>query len=494
MATLMRGLPVDKWPPADRVRWMTVRQTLPSAAERRARQAYGRFLAWAAAVERPADKTSGADFSDTVLDTFTPGNAHELLKGLVAALQQLRPDDSEAWKAVLLRKRVALASTRGGGRSVRPKPASLRVLAFQDWPADEQDRWHAGLSEPGLEPQPIDPYARFLLPSFDGKISEAATGIQPWRWSASTRMGAELGWGRWCRWVQDQGVGRMPTPDTFGLFLDSLAARCVAPKTLAKYAADLRRALCILAPNEDWEWLAKRVGLLVRRAKPVLNKRSRRVPLSDLHALGIGLMAAARRQHASVRAAVHFRDGLFIALLTWRPKRVGSIAALELGSGVMLDAAGVPESIRLTRTKNGRVDEGPVPDALKPALKVYLEVYRPILLLDASQTNSLFVTQQGKPLSQEGLRGIMVRRTQEEFGIAITPHLFRTFYSTELSSWGVDIAHLLSTMLGHTDSATLAHYRSLGEASFAARLLETLTETLRVRGAILKPRAIRPSK
>ena len=81
-------------------------------------------------------------------------------------------------------------------------------------------------------------------------------------------------------------------------------------------AQELREALRVLAPGSGPPWLVNLENKLRGRAEPRHNKRARLKSPIELIQLGRDLMSKAETASgwSSQRRAVHFRDGLAIAL------------------------------------------------------------------------------------------------------------------------------------------------------------------------------------
>jgi hypothetical protein len=116
-----------------------------------------------------------------------------------------------------------------------------RRLPIEEWPARDRAIWTEGVERKGL---------------FDA----AGAGAN---WSERSRRKTAGGYGYWLSWLQAQG----------GCDPNLAPAERVTPKRAAAYIAELRAeradytvvcriqelfdALRVLAPDEDWSWLAQ---------------------------------------------------------------------------------------------------------------------------------------------------------------------------------------------------------------------------------------------
>jgi site-specific recombinase XerD len=86
-------------------------------------------------------------------------------------------------------------------------------------------------------------------------------------------------------------------------------------------------------------------------------------------------------------------------------------------------------------------------------INLYLDEARPVLLTGARQkTNALWISTKTRgPMTRRKVGALITQITQETLGIAISPHLFRTIDATTAADACVDMPHLASALLGHTD-------------------------------------------
>src|SRR5260370_1391715 len=235
-------------------------------------------------------------------------------------------------------------------------PRDRLCLAVECGPAVDRQRWAVGTA----------PARLFAI---------AGAGAA---WSPRSRDKTARGYGRWLTWLPAAGLldpGSLPehrvTKERVGAYLAELKATC-APFTLLCRVQELYDALRALAPRSDWKWLKQLMLTLSARAIPTRDKRSRLRGAGELFALGMRLMAEAHPAVGSAGAAVanaeRYRDGLAIALLAHRPKRMRNFAAIRLGEH-LIQIAGqywllfdAPE----TKTRRRR-DETVFPQALVSA-------------------------------------------------------------------------------------------------------------------------------
>jgi integrase/recombinase XerD len=116
----------------------------------------------------------------------------------------------------------------------------------------------------------------------------------------------------------------------------------------------------------------------------------------------------------------------------------------------------------------------------REAIADYLEHARPALVRQHPETEAVFVTKRGRPLSRSGLWGL-VRAHARGAGIAgkVSPHTLRHSFATHMLAGGADL-RVVQELLGHASIATTQIYTRVE----MSRLLEVHRQC--------HPRASRP--
>ena len=174
-------------------------------------------------------------------------------------------------------------------------------------------------------------------------------------------------------------------------------------------------------------------------------------------------------QHASRSdRARQFRDGLIIALLASRPLRRRSFGALELGRNLHFAAGGYVIELDDHDTKAGHPVCFDVPDALTSAMTRYLETYR-LLFPKANTTQALWLSSKGGRLGDDALYDLICRRTEQAFGFAIHPHLFRDIAATAIAREAPGSLAVARDLLTHAKFETTQQYYTQARTADAAR-------------------------
>ena len=314
-------------------------------------------------------------------------------------------------------------------------------------------------------------------------------------WAPASWRKAEVGYGRWLRWLTLHHPDQLTLPPADRLTEAHLRGwhatltTTLAPMSQLSLVEDVTRAMSILAPKlKPSSPLTRLHANLRASATPSRNKRERLVMADVLRDLGRDMMneALTINSWSDRRRAVAFRDGLAISLLVYRPFRLKNFATLRIGHELVQSAGKWHLVLPREATKNHRPHEARFPKALLGDLSTYLERFRPILLAGEagctpSYTDALWVSETGTAWESGALSHRIADLTQGRLNRRIPPHWFRDVAATTIAieaPRNIADAHLV---LGHASHMTTQkHYiqaQSLQAGSkFQAAMLERLTE------------------
>lgn len=312
-------------------------------------------------------------------------------------------------------------------------------------------------------------------------------------WAPASWRKAEVGYGRWLRWLTLHHPDQLALPPadrlTEGLLRGwhATLAATLAPMSQLSLVEDVTRAMSILAPKlKPSSPLTRLHSNLRASATPSRNKRQRLVMADVLRDLGRDMMTEALtiNSWSDRRRAVAFRDGLAISLLVYRPFRLKNFASLRIGHELVQSAGKWHLVLPREDTKNHRPHEARFPKALLADLATYLDRFRPILLAGEagctpSGTDALWVNETGTAWESGALSHRIADLTEARLNRRIPPHWFRDVAATTIAieaPRNIADAHLV---LGHaTPQTTQKHYiqaQSLqAGAKFQAAMLERL--------------------
>lgn len=351
-------------------------------------------------------------------------------------------------------------------------PTVKNPLPVSDWPAFDRTTW--------LE-------AKAPADIFDNPHRGSDWANASWR-------KAEVGYGRWLRWLTLHHPDQLALPPEARLTEDLLRgwhaslAATLAPMSQLSMVEDVVRAMSVLAPKPKASSPLTRLHANLRAtARPSRNKRL--VMADVLRDLGRAMMneALATPDWSERRRAVAFRDGLAISLLVYRPFRLKNFGSLRIGHELVQSAGKWQLVLPRADTKNNRPFEAPFPKALLADLATYLDRFRPILLAGEagctpSGTDALWVSETGTALDPDALSRRIADITQSRLNCRIPPHWFRDVAATTIAveaPRNIADAHLI---LGHASPLTTQkHYiqaQSLqASAKFQAAMIERLGDT-----------------
>jgi integrase/recombinase XerD len=353
-----------------------------------------------------------------------------------------------------------------------PNEVPNRAMPFSEWPELDRQGWIQSL-------QPGDPF-------------EPGGAAAPW--ADSTKEVTLNGYGRFLNWLSHNGLLDRETPPaariTRGVviayyeYLDS----CLSPHSVHGKVQQLADALRAIAPENDWSWIARGAARLRATATPVRDKVSRLQSPDRLIESGMRLMsgAVAISRAASVAAAIQYRDGLLIAFLAYRPIRLRNLHSITRGKQLRCENGVWSLAFEANETKTHRRLEFPFPSELVPALQRYLDIHRPVLLTAGgrktpSTTAALWVTQDGNHLGRAAIRYWVSRRTKTDFGISLSPHLFRDCAATFIATVAPDQINIITSILGHSTIDTAQRHYNQARTIDAGRRYQATIQSLRQR-------------
>jgi integrase/recombinase XerD len=350
-----------------------------------------------------------------------------------------------------------------------------RSLPIATWPEQHRLAWEAGTGPAEL---------------FEQKGAGA-------NWSPYSKAKTARGYGHWLSWLTQNGLfdptltpGAQVTRPVVADYVEMLWASC-APYTVVCRLQELYDALRVLAPDMDWRWLAELWMRLGRRAEPVVNKRVRLRPPRDLVDLGRQMMIFTEQETgwSMRRRAVHYRDGLMISLIAYRPVRLANFASIVIGEHLVQQNAGWWLQFPAAEMKARRPYEVAFPTALVPELEHYLAVHRPVLLTGESGllspgTDALWVSEIGTMLEKGALATRIRKHTKAAFAASLPPHWFRDAAATSIAV--EDPRHVCDAhhLLGNTLATTQKYYnqaRSLEASRRHQSMLAALRSSLKGR-------------
>jgi integrase len=238
------------------------------------------------------------------------------------------------------------------------------------------------------------------------------------------------------------------TPDRIRAFIDHCLAE-TRVSTVAINIAHIYYGAKIIAPTQDWRWLAAIRSRLAAQVEP--QDRFDNL-VAGWHTLnhGIELMDIALKLPTTSRKRreLLYRDGLLLALLSYSLLRRRSISCLTIGH-VETTTEAINILLFAEDTKAKRAESIPLLDELVPYIRLYLKDVRP-RLLGGHAHDALWVSYRGRRLSSGNIYDIVRARTLAKFGKAMGLHDFRRAGATFLAIEKPEQIGLIPSMLHHT--------------------------------------------
>ena len=203
--------------------------------------------------------------------------------------------------------------------------------------------------------------------------------------------------------------------------------------------------------------------------------------LSTLEKIGLAEYPNGEWQSPGVFAAQAAQRSLIIRLWVRRPIRSRNIREMKLGHNLYQTAEGWMLHFRGRELKkdrrNGRENVYLVsfPSELTGVLDEFLKKWRP--KLDRHDSEFVFLSRAGKPLSQGALHKQMTHTTYEYTGLSTNPHLIRHIWATEFLMTTQKFT-AAATMLGDRLETVLRRYAHLNGIDASKEVTKFLVELL----------------
>ena len=337
-------------------------------------------------------------------------------------------------------------------------PPRLRLLVV-DWPAEDQQAWSQALATGSL---------------FDEGGAAA--------WSTASRNTVEKAYGLWLACLKTSGqldVDAAPLERVNRVTLEGYLASLEGkkPSTIANRFRDLLEALRVLVPDGDTEELRRITRALQARARQQVRVEPNLVSPDQLYEAGIARMervAVATYEKLDVQA-VQFGDGLMMAMLAIKAVRRRNIARTVLGVNLVKQGEVYHWRFGAHETKTRKSVSADLPERLTPYIEVWLNVFRPVLVRDR-ECDTLWVSCYRQPMAESTITARFKQATEDELGVAISPHKVRHAIATGVAAAMPSQANMIPYLLDHAgDQVLRKHYlfaRNLAASEAYLNVLE----------------------
>lgn len=329
------------------------------------------------------------------------------------------------------------------------------------WPERDQQAWEDGLGLRG------DRFAR-------------AVGRR--NWADATIEKTAKAYGRWLTFLAANGQldevtepADRVTPERLIYYFRDLKAHGNADHTIIARFADLERALKVIARGRDWAWVRRPFGHTLYSMLPK-TRRPMIVPSSPvLFEWGCSMMELAAAQLPSRRALSAYRDGLFIAMLATRARRLRAMAGLRVGHELVRTETSYRLVLPASLVKTRRSDRVSFPKELTPWVDRYLREVRPDLLRGA-HSEMVWISAAGRVMSEKSLAARIEVLSKRRFDTSFGPHRFRHALVTTSSTELPDAPWVGSALLGISPGVAEGAYNLAEQAAAASKFDEILEQ------------------
>ena len=295
------------------------------------------------------------------------------------------------------------------------------------------------------------------------------------------------GYGRWLDFLDSQGwlapevaaLQRVTRP-RLRAYVRALNAAGNADYTILGRNNELVMAMRILTPGADVSWIRRPYGISIYAMLPK-NKRPMVVPDARvLFRWGIKMMDAQLAAGAPGNP-VAFRDGLLIALLAARGRRLRSMAELRVRREMVRQEVTYRIELGPDQTKTHVHDRFDLPEALTPYVSHYLAKVRPALLA-GRESDAFWIGARGAPLTAKGIEACIQRLSRVRFGVAFGPHRFRHAIATSSALRDPGSPGLAAGVLGGSAQVIEQHYNRAGQIQAARKYAQVVEQRRRKLG------------
>lgn len=238
-------------------------------------------------------------------------------------------------------------------------------------------------------------------------------------------------------------------------------------RTILCRLQELGDALKVLAPDTSFSFINRMASHVRAKHRPVREKHNK-IMADEVAELAFTLMQSVDQLGASA-AALQYRDGLILLLLTHLPLRRKNFANLTIGQSLVKRQGQWFVTLTPQETKTRAFFEAVLHPDLVPYLEVYLNDHRPVLLAldgrwNAPPGNRLWISKHGSAMTEIAIYDRVTARTETAFGIALSPHRFRDMLASTIASHAPEHIHAAAPLLGHASLRTTEKYYRIARA------------------------------
>ena len=350
------------------------------------------------------------------------------------------------------------------------KPVPL-VLKHEDWPETDRAAWDA----------------LFVL----GRLFDDEGPCV--NWSAGTRRLRKQGYGQWLSFIKRTESESLVLAPAARITRSRIEAYIVESRARLKLRSvfNLVLSLTILAskfaPRDDWSWLWRAVTRLRLELGSGDLKPMPSIAASDIFRWSLRRIGEVDADLAltDVQRAIGFRWALLIGILISCPVRRRAFLAMTVTGHVIESGGGFQLRFAAADMKDKKARKFPLPRQLTGAMQLYLAFYRPILL-GSKQSDGLWLSHLGEPLTEDGFSRAMPDFTELHLGVALRPHAFRHIVATSIAETDPVHVGIIRDVLGHATLDMADKHYNHATANAGCSRLQSIIRDIRQKSRKMK--------
>lgn len=308
-------------------------------------------------------------------------------------------------------------------------------------------------------------------------------------WSADTRRIHAQSYGSWLSFLLRTQPERLNLPPTERITKDIANAFINEGKQRLKLRSISNQilSLAVIAKgfdeDGDWTWLFRAARALYEQSNPHQLKPPIPISAAELFEWSLTILNRVEDMPSPdpLANAMRFRQALMVGLLIARPVRVRAFMAMTVSQHIEVSDHGMVLAFSAEDMKDRKARRFPFPEPLLPFMRLYLDVHRPTLL-QGNESDALWISQRGGPMSIDSVTGGLAQLTNRVFGLTLRPHKFRHIAATSIATYAPEHVGIIRDILGHATLRMAERHYNRATAVEASRKFQEVLRNLRSDG------------
>jgi hypothetical protein len=345
------------------------------------------------------------------------------------------------------------------------------VLKFADWPEADRSAWDRLFRSAGLFDE-------------DGALV---------RWSEGSRSIRRQAYGQWLSFLQrrvPECLSAEPanrvTKSAVKAYVEECQSR-LAPVSVCGLLKGLAVIIGHMAVETDWSWLRRLVNRLRAQTGRGDLKAAPAISAAEIFTTALRHMVDADGDtHSSaLQKAIHYRQCLMIATLISCPVRSRAFIYMDVSRHIVATASSFDFRFSAEDMKDKRARRFPMAENLVEPMRLYLDLYRPLLLQSAT-SDWLWIGKYGRPLTKDGYTRELPKITLRILGVALRPHAFRHVAATSVAEYDPKHVGIIRDVLGHATLEMAQKHYNRATANSSCNMLQSIVADIRRKAATME--------